>query len=126
MIIKQKLDLNYTLSFGKMTRWVIGLSEGKAIALKCSQCEKSSFPPQRICDCRSSKNEWIELNGKANILVKTSGVDGDFAIAKFEGSDNSAVVRLKGFKINEINGKISSCNLSQPSLNLMPIKSGNE
>jgi len=70
LIIKQKLDLNYTLSFGKMTSWVIGLSEGKAIALKCSQCEKSFFPPQRICDCTSSKNEWIELSGKANILVK--------------------------------------------------------
>ena len=126
MIIKQKLDLNYTLSFGKMTRWVIGLSEGKAIALKCSQCEKSSFPPQRICDCRSSKNEWIELSGKANILVKTSGVDGDFAIAQFEGSDNSAVVSLKGFKKDEMNGQISSCDPSQPSLNLIPIKSGNE
>ena len=71
-------------------------------------------------------NEWIELSGKANILVKTSGVDGDFAIAKFEGSDNSAVVRLKGFKIDEMNGKISSCDPSQPSLNLIPIKSGND
>ena len=109
-----------------MTRWVSGLSEGKAIALKCSQCEKSSFPPQRICDCSSSKNEWIELSGNANILVKTSGVDGDFAIAKFEGSHTSAVVRLKGFNKDEMNGKISSCDPSQPSLNLIPIKSGNE
>ena len=109
-----------------MTRWVIGLSEGKAIALKCIQCEKSSFPPQRICECSSSKNEWIELSGKANILVKTSGVDGDFAIAKFEGSDSSAVVSLKGFKKDEMNGKISSFDPSQPSLNLIPIKSGNE
>ena len=104
-----------------MTRWVIGLSEGKAIALKCSQCEKSSFPQQRICDCRSSKNEWIELSGKANILVKTSGVDGDFAIAKFEGSDNSAVVRLKGFKKDEMNGNISSSHPSQPIHNLIQI-----
>ena len=109
-----------------MTQWISALSEGKAIALKCSQCEKSSFPPQRICDCSSSKNEWIELSGKANILVKTFGVDGDFAIAKFEGSDNSAVVRLKDFKNDEMNGKISSCDPSQPSLNLIPIKSGNE
>ena len=45
MKISKKIELNYNISFGKMSKWLTGLTEGFALALKCSLCEKVSFPP---------------------------------------------------------------------------------
>ena len=39
MIISKKLDLCYRLSFGKMTKWLEGLTKGQAFALKCQNCK---------------------------------------------------------------------------------------
>ena len=53
MKISKKIELNYNISLGKMSKWLTGLTEGFALALKCSLCEKVSFPPQKICTCGS-------------------------------------------------------------------------
>ena len=54
MKISKKIELNYNISFGKMSKWLTGLTEGFALALKCSLCEKVSFPPQKICTCNGN------------------------------------------------------------------------
>ena len=77
MKISKKIELNYNISFGKMSKWLTGLTEGFALALKCSLCEKVSFPPQKICTCGSYKNSWIKLSGVAEIITITSGLDGN-------------------------------------------------
>ena len=56
-----------------MSKWLTGLTEGFALALKCSLCEKVSFPPQKICTCGSYKNSWIKLSGVAEIVTMLYG-----------------------------------------------------
>ena len=120
MIISKKLDLCYRLSFGEMTKWLEGLTKGKAFALKCENCKKVSFPPQKICLCGSKKNNWLKLSGIADIKYKTKGIDGNFAIAKFRGASTSSIVKLQNFNDQETVGEIISSKKSSPSMILKP------
>ena len=121
MIINKKLELTYNLSFGVMSKWLTELTKGQALALKCSNCSNVSFPPQKVCSCGSNRSSWIKLSGVAKILSKTSGQDGSYAIAKFEGCSSSSVVRLKNFKGIETVGKLVPSCMSSPSIILIPI-----
>ena len=121
MIINKKLELTYNLSFGVMSKWLTELTKGQALALKCLNCNNVSFPPQKVCGCGSKISCWIKLSGVAKILSKTSGQDGSYAIAKFEGCSSSSVVRLKNFKEYETKGKLTPSSMSNPSIILTPI-----
>ena len=123
MIINKKLELSYNLSFGVMSKWLSELTKGQAIALKCSKCSNVSFPPQKVCTCGSNRSSWIKLSGIAKILSKTSGQDGNYAIAKFEGCSSSSVVKLKNFKGFETSGRLVPSSMSNPSIILAPIDS---
>jgi len=120
MIINKKLELSYNLSFGVMSKWLTELTKGQALALKCSNCNNVSFPPQKVCSCGSNRSSWIKLSGVAKILSKTLGQDGSYAIAKFEGCSSSSIVKLKNFKGFESVGKLAPSSVSNPSIILTP------
>ena len=120
MKISKKIELNYNISFGKMSKWLTGLTEGFALALKCSLCEKVSFPPQKICTCGAYKNSWIKLSGVAEIVTITSGLDGNYGLVKFEGASTLTVVKLNNFKGTETFGKILKSSSQNPSIIITP------
>lgn len=105
-MIPHHLALDYTLHPGWMAPFVDGLQKGLAMARRCDACATTTFPPQRICDCGGTQASWITLNGHAAITFRTAGADGPFALARFDGADTSAVVRLHDLPLNETRGTL--------------------
>jgi len=91
--IDHRLTLDYELQAGWLQPFVNGLQSGSAIARRCSNCHKTTFPPTRVCDCEHVHGEWIHLSGKAHIVHRSEGADGSFALVQFEGADTKTVVR---------------------------------
>lgn len=105
-MIPHHLALDYTLHPGWMAPYVDGLQEGRAVARRCASCATTTFPPQRICPCGATQAAWITLKGRAEITFRTSGSDGTFALAKFDGADTSAVVRLQDLASDQTRGTL--------------------
>lgn len=89
------LTLDYTLPSGWLKPWVDAVFEGRALARRCAACHRVSFAPLRQCDCGERDGVWIELPGTAQIHFRTEGVDGSFALARFDGADTLATAILK-------------------------------
>lgn len=90
-----KLTLDYQLNSGWLQPFTEGLVSGQAVAWRCTDCQRTSFPPLRTCSCGQSTGEWTPLSGEAEIQYLTQGVDGAFALARFKGADTSTVVKLQ-------------------------------
>ncbi|MEM9107613.1 MAG: hypothetical protein AAGC96_18360 [Pseudomonadota bacterium] len=97
--MKHRVQLDYTLGEGELADYLDGLREGKAVASYCRGSGRTSFPPD--CSCRSRQPdgedntvELKQLSGGAEILVRTDGPSGAFALVRFDGADNMAVCRL--------------------------------
>ena len=93
-MISHHLALEYNLASGWMTPFVEGLRTGVATGRHCSDCAKVSFPPVRICPCGSTNGTWVALSGQAEIIWRTDGSDGSFALARFEGANTLSSVKL--------------------------------
>jgi uncharacterized OB-fold protein len=66
------LKITYNLPISRTSKFWKGLEEGKVYATQCKKCEKLHFPPVADCgDCFSSKVEWIQLDGKGEIVTYT-------------------------------------------------------
>ncbi len=119
--MKIALSLDYTIGEGWMLPWVDGLRDGKAVASVCSQCNQAQFPPTRLCpDCCTPSEGWKELSGGATILIRTTGSDGDFALARFDGSEGAVVVRAEGLAETATRGRLKAVAEDVPSLSLRP------
>ncbi len=94
-MISYQLQLDYALHPGWMAPFVEGLRDGQAVARSCGVCSRVSFPPVRICDCGEADGTWTTLTGTAEVTLRTTGSDGQFALVRFEGADTSSVVRLQ-------------------------------
>ncbi len=105
-MIPHHFALDYTLYPGWMAPFVNGLQEGLAVARRCDACAKTTFPPQRICACGEAEGTWVTLEGTAQITFRTEGADGQFALAQFDGSDISAVVRLQNVTADQTRGTL--------------------
>ena len=48
-------------------------SEGRLMAVKCSQCNSLICPPRSICPicCAAKESEWVEMKGKGKLLTYT-------------------------------------------------------
>lgn len=93
--MKHTLTLDYTIGEGWLQPWVDGIRQGLAMASRCSTCGQAQFPPLRICPtCRVATDGWQRLDGGAVVLFRTTGSDGDFALAAFDGAEGAAVVRV--------------------------------
>ena len=90
------LRLNYTLAEGWLAPWAGALREGRVLARRCSACGQASFVPLRACRCGNLTGEWVELPNVARIEHRCTGLDGDFALARFQGADTACVAALRG------------------------------
>lgn len=116
-----QLTLEYTLAPGWMKPYADGLFDGKAMARRCSDCQKISFPPTRIC-CRNPDGEWVALTGQATIDWHTDGMDGAFGLVTFDGADTRSVVRLESLTPNDTRGQLVAPKADTPQLILGKIR----
>ncbi len=123
-MIPYRLSLDYTLHPGWLEPFVEGLRAGQAVARRCADCGRVSFPPVRICDCGSVDGEWVALSGRAIIRARTTGADGDFALVQFVGADTSAVVRLLDMPEGATEGQLAASDHDLPQLCLGPVDGG--
>ena len=86
--------LDYQLQTGWLEPFIHGLLQGKAVARCCSACNKTSYPPIRVCECNHVNAEWVNLSGEAKIVFRCDGTEGSFALVQFDGADTQSVVRL--------------------------------
>ena len=115
------LRLNYTLAEGWLAPWVDALREGRVLARRCSACGQSSFVPQRACRCGSLTGEWVELPNAARIEHRCTGLDGDFALARFEGADTACVAALRGVPEGATRARLLPASGTLPGIVLAPV-----
>lgn len=119
--MKLTQTLDYDLAEGWLAPWVAGVREGRAVASTCGTCGTARFPPLRICPgCNAPSDSWRGLTGRATILFRTTGRDGDFALARFDGSEGAAIVRLAGLPAGAVSGRLLSAPEGPPALILGP------
>jgi uncharacterized OB-fold protein len=88
------LSLDVTAGEGFLAPYLDGLRRGEAIAGHCAACGRTALPPEPRCRCGASPSEMRRLSGKAAILWRTTGTDGDAALVRFDGADTLSVARL--------------------------------
>lgn len=88
------LSLDYQLGPGWLQPYTDALAKGQALSWRCTDCERTSFPPVRTCSCGQTAGAWVTLSGQACVQHYTFGHDGAFALVRFDGADTSAVVKL--------------------------------
>ncbi|WP_171102391.1 Zn-ribbon domain-containing OB-fold protein [Ruegeria sp. HKCCD7255] len=119
--MKHQVSLEYSLAKGWLAPWIEGLRQGKAIASHCKTCGGAQFPPLRLCpDCRTPSDGWVTLSGRAAIQWRTTGADGDFAVAKFEGAHGATVLRSAHLPPDAAHGRLRACPEGPPILQLEP------
>lgn len=123
-MINKSFTLDYRLSAGWLKPWVDGLFVGKAVGRVCAECKNISFAPIRACICGGLDGSWIELPGTASIIHRTDGLDGSFALARFDGADTNCVVRLKDFAADLTRGQLAAADNGLPALILSELKDG--
>jgi uncharacterized OB-fold protein len=94
----------YAHPLGALAPYFEALAEGRALGAKCSRCAKVWFPPRIVCTCGEA-TAWEHLSGTGTIEVLTKGpgtvplstTSGDlvFALVRFDGADNLALVRCE-------------------------------
>ena len=119
-MIAHHLSLEYKLNMGWLTRYVDGLLKGEAIARSCTDCAKVSFPPIRVCECGGCDGVWETLAGTAKINLRTTGQDGNFALACFDGANTQTVLRLVNLKKTATRGRLLKSHDGSPALCLGP------
>ncbi len=121
-MIKHRLNIDYELGCGWLTKWVEALREGCALARRCATCAKVSFAPERVCTCGSSVGKWQKLAGTATIEYRTSGQDGEFALANFDGAQTFTVVALNDVAADQNRGRLVRPDCNLPRIMLGPLE----
>lgn len=115
MTIEYQLTLDYQLQAGWLEPFVRGLRQGLAIARCCNACKKTSFPPLRVCGCKHTIGEWVNLSGEARIVYRCDGTEGSFALVQFVGADTQTVVRIDTMSETEKVGYLQSSPTQNPN-----------
>jgi hypothetical protein len=107
--MKHQLKLNYSIPVGDLNPYFDALRDGKALASECNRCGKVAFPARIRCGaCGDNNTTWKPLTGSAQILFRTDGGSGSFAIVKFDGADTCSTVALKNPDRNTTSGKLTA------------------
>jgi hypothetical protein len=113
--MKHRVALDYELAEGWLAPWVEGLRKGEAVASHCTACHSSRFPPLRACPvCRARLNRWVTLSGYATVLSRTTGTDGDFVMARFDGTEGGAILRADHLPDGAERGRLRACGADDP------------
>lgn len=121
-MIPYQMRLDYTLRFGWLAPFFDALDKGDALGRRCTACEAVSYPPLRVCPCGERDGEWVRLSGRAEVLWRTTGADGAFALARFLGAARMATVRLNGFTEGTRFGQLTTADQELPHLCLVPVE----
>jgi uncharacterized OB-fold protein len=71
-VIKNVLNISMEIPQTKIAKFWEELKRGKLFATKCAECGEIYFPPKADCSkCYSSKMDWIELSGNAELITWT-------------------------------------------------------
>ena len=82
---RRTLNLRFNIPLEKTHQFWDALREGRFITTRCTDCGRSSFPPQADCPrCMSSNHEWVDLGTDAELetftyvmITPTSFVEND-------------------------------------------------
>ena len=121
-----RLALDYSLPAGWLAPYLDGLREGRAMGWACASGGTVSFPPLRAGSGGPADGAWVRLSGRATILARTSGSDGDFALAAFEGAKGAATVRLVDLPEAASEGTLLPGTGPMPQLCLGPLREGQD
>ncbi|MEM8881524.1 MAG: hypothetical protein AAGC82_13105 [Pseudomonadota bacterium] len=123
-MIPYRMELDYALRPGWLGPFLVGLCDGEAVARKCRDCAAVSYPPLRMCRCGGRNGDWVRLSGRAEVICRTGGADGAFALARFDGADGMAVVQLQDFPEEARVGQLAIADPDLPCISLVPLGGG--
>ena len=102
--LKIKMDLQYDHSFGELSPYFEGLSNGRAMARRCKDCGRVWFPPHTLCPEDGGFCDWLELegNGLVTSVTETRSLmpfaqtyaDNIFLMVAMAGADNAVFGKL--------------------------------
>ena len=106
---KHRLTLDHCLPKGRLTPYFEALARGKALGERCGSCGRVQFPPGGICGhCDAAELAWTELSGAAVVIHRTDTPDRAFALVRFEGARNSAVVAVANPDVLSRRGRLAT------------------
>lgn len=119
--MKHRLTLDYSLGRGFLASYLDALADGVALAGFCSQCGRTSFPPERRCRCEKIGTSGAapghkELSGHAHIVFRTDGPAGHFALVQFDGADNQTVCRIANPNMSSDTVKLMASDDGKPGI----------
>ena len=118
--MKRRVTLEYALGEGWLAPWRDGLRQGKAVASTCSTCDEAQFPPLRVCPkCRVPSDGWRTLTGRATVLFRTNGTDGDIAMVQFDGASGATIARSEALPQGASGAVLAPCPTDPPILSLI-------
>ena len=79
---------HYAHPLGARGPYFDGLRQGRAMASRCAECGRGSFPPRHCC---GRELRWEELPGSGTVVAATDG----FALIAMDGADNLALGVLR-------------------------------
>lgn len=121
--MKRTVALEYSLAEGWLSPWLDGLRTGKAVASTCAACGDAQFPPLRCCpNCGAPCDGWKTLEGGATVMFRTTGTDGDFALARFDGAGGGAIARCDALPPGALRAELAPASGADepPVLSLVP------
>lgn len=119
--MKHRLTLDYSLGRGGLAPYLDAIAGGVALAGVCSLCGRTTFPPERRCRCEQYGDADAtpghkQLSGHAQIVFRTDGPAGHFALVRFEGADNQTVCRIANPDVSSNTAKLAACDEGKPGI----------
>ncbi|MDB6177731.1 hypothetical protein PAF17_09430 [Paracoccus sp. Z330] len=105
--MKRILHLDYAQPTGRLASHFGALARGNAMAWLCAGCGHVAFPPSLTCgSCGARDGAWIALSGRATLIQRSDMQGAAYALVRFDGADNAALVRLKNPEITTQRGAL--------------------
>lgn len=124
---KLRLTLEHRLPKGRLAPYFEALAQGKALAERCGSCGRVQFPPGGICgDCDATELAWTELSGAVVVIHRTDTPDRAFALVRFEGARNSAVVAVANPDFLSSRGRLTTSPANAHGLTIELVDEGNK
>ena len=112
MLLEVEHAFRYRHSLGKVSRFFLGLEQGKLLATRCKDCGKVWLPPRAICPEDLSVTEWVELPGGGvleswticPVVPRYLETDAPYVLAyvRFDGASTSFLHQLRGANIDTL------------------------
>lgn len=115
--MKYRLDLDYSIPLGDLAPYFDALARGEALASICNKCGVVAFPARAACaDCPDAGIGWQRLEGTAQLMFRTQGQAGDFALVRFTGASTNSTVGLINPEQKSSVGKLVASPKDAPGL----------